>query len=97
MNNFLNGIMNDLIYDNSNIFFQLIKNNRNLRELGYRAGVNQVHPHRFRRTFATKLLHKGVPIDQIQKFLGHSQIETTQLYASSNDEKIEYNHKRYVN
>lgn len=70
---------------------------RNLRELGYRAGVNQVHPHRFRRTFATKLLHKGVPIDQIQKFLGHSQIETTQLYASSNDEEIEYNHKRYVN
>ena len=70
---------------------------RSLRELGDRAGVNQVHPHRFRRTFATKLLHKGVPIDQIQKFLGHSQIETTQLYASSNDEEIEYNHKRYVN
>ena len=70
---------------------------RSLRDLGDRAGVNQVHPHRFRRTFATKLLHKGVPIDQIQKFLGHSQIETTQLYASSNDEEIEYNHKRYVN
>lgn len=70
---------------------------RNLRELGYRSGVNQVHPHRFRRTFATKLLHKGVPIDQIQKFLGHSQIETTQLYASSDDEEVEYNHKRYVN
>lgn len=70
---------------------------RSLRDLGHRAGVNQVHPHRFRRTFATKLLHKGVPIDQIQKFLGHSQIETTQLYASSNDEEIQYNHKRYVN
>lgn len=70
---------------------------RSLRELGERAGVNQVHPHRFRRTFATRLLHKGVPIDQIQKFLGHSQIETTQLYASSNDEEIQYNHKRYVN
>jgi site-specific recombinase XerD len=70
---------------------------RSLRELGYRAGVNQAHPHRFRRTFATRLLHKGVPIDQIQKFLGHAQIETTQLYASSNDEEIQYNHKRYVN
>ena len=70
---------------------------RNIRELGYRAGVNQVHPHRFRRTFATKLLYKGVPIDQIQKFLGHSQIETTQLYASSNDEELEYNIKRHVN
>lgn len=70
---------------------------RSLRELGERSGVNQVHPHRFRRTFATRLLHKGVPIDQIQKFLGHAQIETTQLYASSNDEEIQYNHKRYVN
>ena len=70
---------------------------RSLRELGERSGVNQVHPHRFRRTFATKLLHKGVPIDQIQKFLGHSQIETTQLYACSNDEELEYNIKRHVN
>lgn len=70
---------------------------RSIRELGYRSGVNQVHPHRFRRTFATNLLYKGVPIDQIQKFLGHSQIETTQLYASSNDEEIEYNIKRHVN
>jgi site-specific recombinase XerD len=70
---------------------------RSLRELGGRAGVNKVHPHRFRRTFATKLLHKGVPIDQIQKFLGHTQIETTQLYAISDDEEIEYNIKRYVN
>ena len=70
---------------------------RSLRELGDRSGVNQVHPHRFRRTFATKLLHKGVPIDSIQKLLGHSNIETTQLYASSNDEELEYNIKRYVN
>ena len=70
---------------------------RSLRELGDRSGVNQVHPHRFRRTFATKLLHKGVPIDSIQKLLGHSQIETTQLYASSNDEELEYNIKRHVN
>ena len=70
---------------------------RSLRDLGYRSGVNQVHPHKFRRTFATRLLYKGVPIDQIQKFLGHSQIETTQLYASSNDEELEYNIKRHVN
>lgn len=68
-----------------------------IRELGKRAGTSKVHPHRFRRTFATKMLHKGVPIDQIQKLLGHAQIETTQLYASSNDDELEYNIKRYVN
>ena len=70
---------------------------RMMRDLGLRAGVTKVHPHRFRRTFATKMLHKGVPIESIQKFLGHAQIETTQLYATSNDDELEYNIKRYVN
>ncbi len=70
---------------------------RAMRSIGEKAGVNDVHPHRFRRTFSTKLLHKGVPMDQIQKFLGHANIETTQLYAISNTEEIEYNIKRYVN
>ena len=68
-----------------------------LRNLGEQAGVNKVHPHRFRRTFATRLLHKGVAIDQIQKFLGHVNIETTKLYAMSDNDEIEYNIKRYVN
>jgi len=68
-----------------------------LRDLGEQAGVNKVHPHRFRRTFATRLLHKGVAIDQIQKFLGHVNIETTKLYAMSDNDEIEYNIKRYVN
>lgn len=70
---------------------------RMMRDLGERSGTSKVHPHRFRRSFATRMLHKGVPIDQIQKFLGHAQIETTQLYASSNDDELEYNIKRYVN
>lgn len=93
--------------DNPALFVSLNKNapkrlkisgaERMVRELGQRAGVSKVHPHRFRRTFATRMLHKGVPIDQIQKFLGHAQIETTQLYASSNDDELEYNIKRYVN
>lgn len=70
---------------------------RIIRDLGMRSGVNDCHPHKFRRTFATKLLHKGVPMEQIQQYLGHVNIETTQLYAVSNDDELEYNIKRYVN
>lgn len=70
---------------------------RAIRDLGHRCGVNNCHPHRFRRTFATRLLYKCVPMDQIQQFLGHANIETTQLYAVSDDDEIEYNIKRYVN
>lgn len=70
---------------------------RNLRDLGKKCGVNDVHPHRFRRTFATNLLRKGVPLEQIRVFLGHSQIATTKLYVVEDEDEIKYNHKRYVN
>ncbi len=68
-----------------------------LRNLGKRAGVNKVHPHRFRRHMATTLLNKGVQIEQIQQLLGHAEIETTKLYIVTDDDEIKYNHKRYVN
>ena len=68
-----------------------------LRNVGKRAGVNKVHPHRFRRHMATTLLNKGVQIEQIQQILGHAEIETTKLYVVTDDEEIQYNHKRYVN
>lgn len=70
---------------------------RNLRELGQQCGVKDVHPHRFRRTFATNLLRKGVPLEQIRVFLGHSQIATTKLYVVEDEDEIKFNHKRYVN
>lgn len=68
-----------------------------LRNLGKRAGVNKVHPHRFRRHMATTLLNKGVQIEQIQQLLGHAEIETTKMYIVTDDDEIRYNHKRYVN
>lgn len=68
-----------------------------LRAIGKRAGVSKVHPHRFRRHFATSLLNKGVHLEQIQQLLGHAEICTTQLYVTSDDDEINYNHKRYVN
>ena len=47
------------------------------------ASTKKVHPHLLRHTVATFLLEKGMPPEQIQKFLGHSKIETTQIYAGS--------------
>ena len=48
-----------------------------MRELGKRSLVNRIYPHKFRRTMATRAIDKGMPIEQVQKILGHSQIDTT--------------------
>ena len=67
-----------------------------LKVIGNRAGVEKCHPHRFRRTFATNLLDRGVPIEQVQIMLGHSKIDTTLLYASVNNQSVKINHNRYI-
>lgn len=48
----------------------------------------KVHPHLLKHLMATFLLEKGMPLEQIQKFLGHSKIETTQIYAQSKTEMM---------
>ncbi len=67
-----------------------------VRKVGKVAGVNNVHPHRFRRTTATIALNRGMPIEQVQKMLGHKQIDTTMIYAQSNQENLKASHKKYV-
>ena len=69
---------------------------KEIRELGKKCGVNDTHPHRFRRTSATLALNRGMPIDQVQLMLGHESIETTTLYAISAQEAVKANHKKYV-
>lgn len=64
-----------------------------LHDIGKRAGVSDVHPHRFRRTTASMALSRGMPIDQVQKLLGHSNIETTTLYAITDVENVKSSHK----
>lgn len=56
--------------------------------MGKKAGVNKVHPHKFRRTVVTKAIDKGMPIEQVQRLLGHSQINTTMRYAMVNQNNV---------
>ena len=68
----------------------------NLRDLGRSIGIENVHPHRFRRTAATLALNRGMPIEQVQQMLGHTEIQTTLIYAQSAQENVKISHKKYV-
>lgn len=67
-----------------------------LRQLGRKLGINKVHPHKFRRTVATKAIDKGMPIEQVQSLLGHSQIDTTMHYAMVNQNNVKESHRKYI-
>ena len=66
------------------------------RDIGERAGVENVHPHRFRRTCATLALRRGMPVEQVGQMLGHEKLTTTQIYLDLQDEELEQAHKKYV-
>ena len=67
-----------------------------LRQLGRRAGVENVHPHRFRRTIATDLLNRGMPIEQVKEFLGHEKLDTTMIYCTVKEDSVRASHKKYA-
>ena len=67
-----------------------------LRELGRHLGVSRIHPHKFRRTMATRAIDKGMPIEQVQKILGHSQIDTTMQYAIVNQNNVKNSHQKFI-
>lgn len=69
---------------------------RFLAKLGTRSNVRHVHPHKFRRTMATMAIEKGMPIEQVQKLLGHSKIDTTLHYAIVNQTNVKIAHRRYI-
>ena len=66
-----------------------------VRELGRKLNIDKIHPHKFRRTMATRAIDKGMPIEQVQKILGHSQIDTTMQYAIVNQNNVKVSHRRY--
>ena len=67
-----------------------------VRNLGVNTNINKVHPHKFRRTLATMAIDKGMPIEQVQKLLGHVKIETTMHYAMVNQSNVKISHRRYI-
>ena len=69
---------------------------RIVRRLGIETNINKVHPHKFRRTLATMAIDKGMPIEQVQKLLGHVKIETTMHYAMVNQDNVRNSHRKYI-
>ena len=67
-----------------------------MRKLGRSINLTKIHPHKFRRTMATRAIDKGMPIEQVQKILGHSQIDTTMQYAMVNQSNVKSSHKKYI-
>ena len=67
-----------------------------LNSIAKRAGVDNVHPHRFRRTFATRLAARGMDIQEIQTLLGHNNINTTMLYVCVDNENVKASYKRFI-
>ena len=68
-----------------------------LRQLGKRVNMHKVHPHKFRRTLATMAIDKGMPIEQVQKMLGHVKIDTTLHYAMVNQANVKAAHRKFLN
>lgn len=67
-----------------------------LRGLGKKADLQKVHPHKFRRTLATRAIDKGMPIEQVQHLLGHVKIDTTMHYAMVNQLNVKNSHRKYI-
>lgn len=67
-----------------------------LNQIAKRAGVENVHPHRFRRTFATSLADRGMQVQEIMRLLGHTNINTTMEYVSMSDDRIRISYKQYT-
>ena len=67
-----------------------------LRKMGKNLEIEKVHPHKFRRTLATMAIDKGMPIEQLQKLLGHKRIDTTLQYAMVKQSNVKLAHKKYI-
>ena len=67
-----------------------------LRELGRKLSISRVHPHKFRRTLATRAIDKGMPIEQVQQLLGHQKIDTTMDHAMVKQQNVKPAHRKYI-
>ena len=69
---------------------------RIMKSLSKRAGVDNVHPHRFRRTFATQLYRRGMDLHEIQRLMGHSNVQTTLGYIYTDDAQLRAAYQKYA-
>lgn len=67
-----------------------------VKNLGEKSSIHHVHPHKFRRTLATRAIDKGMPVEQVQKLLGHVRIDTTMHYAMVNQVNVKISHRKYI-
>lgn len=67
-----------------------------LRKIGRTCKISRVHPHKFRRTLATMAIDKGMPVEQVQKLLGHVKIDTTMHYAMVNQTNVKLSHRKFL-
>ncbi len=67
-----------------------------LKKIGGSAGVEKVHPHRFRRTMATNALKKGMPLEEVKELLGHTKLDTTMIYCTVSKENVKHSHQKYM-
>lgn len=67
-----------------------------IKSIGVRSSLDDVHPHKFRRTMATQAIDKGMPIEQVQKLLGHVRIDTTLQYAMVNQSNVKISHRKFL-
>ena len=67
-----------------------------LKKLGNKIGIRHVYPHKFRRTLATTAIDKGMPIEQLQRLLGHKRIDTTLHYAMVKQQNVKIAHRKYI-
>jgi len=97
--------LNSRTDNNPALFVSLTKPNNRLmiggieiriKEIGKRADLNKAHPHKFRRTLATRAIDKGMPIEQVQQLLGHVKIDTTMHYAMVNQANVKNSHRKYI-
>lgn len=87
-----------LFVSNNKPHFRLSKNGIEacLKRLGKATGINKVHPHRYRRTFATNMIDRGAHIQDVQKILGHEDIRTTEIYCFVSDTSIKHTYDKFA-
>ena len=67
-----------------------------LKKLEEETGVDHVHPHKFRRTRATRLVKHGMPIQEVAAILGHEKLDTTMKYVVLDQQDIKSAYQKYV-